>query len=77
MTYCYKNKASNILNQNNYMLAKTLSMFEWENLPETIPYKEIERLLQTKGYAFVTKVNGELYAFTGGLGGEPDVYSSY
>lgn len=74
MTYCYKNKASNILNQNNYMLAKTLSMFEWENLPETIPYKEIERLLQTSGYAFVTKVNGELYAFTGGLGGEPDVY---
>lgn len=74
MTYCYKNKATNILNQNNYMLAKTLSMFEWENLPETIPYKEIERLLQTSGYAFVTKVNGELYAFTGGLGGEPDVY---
>lgn len=74
MTYCYKNKANNILNQNNYMLAKTLSMFEWENLPETIPYKEIERLLQTSGYAFVTKVNGELYAFTGGLGGVPDVY---
>lgn len=74
MAYCYKNKANNILNQNNYMLAKTLSMFEWENLPETIPYKEIERLLQTSGYAFVTKVNGELYAFTGGLGGVPDVY---
>lgn len=74
MTYDYKAKSKNVIIQNNYMLAKTISMFEWENLPETIPYKEIERLLQTSGYAFVTKVNGELYAFTGGLGGEPDVY---
>ena len=72
--YDYKNKQQNIVNNNNYLLAKTLSMFEWENLPETIPYRELERLLQCNGYAFITEVKGELYAFCGGLGGVPDVY---
>lgn len=76
MTYDYKAKAKNILFQNNYMLAKTVSMFEWENLPESIPYRELEKLLQIHGYAFITKVNGELYAFSGGLGGLTDVYNN-
>jgi len=55
-------------------LAKTQSMFEYEGLPISIPQKELERLLQTKGNAFVTKVDGVLYALSGGKGGEPDVY---
>lgn len=76
MFYDYKAKAKNVIIQNNYMLAKTLSMFEWENLPDTIPYKELEKLLQVNGFAFITKVNGELYAFNGGLGGVPDVYGN-
>jgi hypothetical protein len=76
MTYDYKAKSKNVIIQNNYMLAKTVSMFEWENLPDTIPYKELEKLLQVNGFAFITKVNGELYAFNGGLGGVPDVYGN-
>lgn len=55
-------------------LAKTQSMFEYEGLPDSIPQKELERLLQTAGNVFVTKVDGVLYALTGGKGGEPDVY---
>ena len=55
-------------------LAKTQSMFEYKGLPESIPQKELERLLQTTGNVFVTKVDGVLYALTGGKGGEPDVY---
>lgn len=55
-------------------LAKTQSMFEYEGLPESIPQKELERLLQTTGNAFVTRVDGVLYALSGGKGGEPDVY---
>jgi hypothetical protein len=55
-------------------LAKTQSMFEYEGLPESIPQKELERFLQTTGNVFVTKVDGVLYALTGGKGGEPDVY---
>ena len=76
MTYDYKAKSKNVIIQNNYMLAKTVSMFECENMPDTIPYKELEKLLQVNGFAFITKVNGELYAFNGGLGGVPDVYGN-
>ena len=55
-------------------LAKTQSMFEYEGLSDSIPQKELERLLQTTGNAFVTSVDGVLYALSGGKGGEPDVY---
>lgn len=55
-------------------LAKSQSMFEYEGLPDSIPQKELERLLQTTGNAFVTSVDGVLYALSGGKGGEPDVY---
>ena len=55
-------------------LAKTQSMFEYEGLPDSIPQKELERLLQTTGNVFVTSVDGVLYALSGGKGGEPDVY---
>ena len=55
-------------------LAKTQSMFEYEGLPDSIPQKELERLLQTTGNTFVTSVDGVLYALSGGKGGEPDVY---
>ena len=70
------NKQANIKLLNNYMYAKTLSMFEWANLPESIPQRELEKLLQVNGYAFITKVEGDLYAFVGGLGGEGDVYGN-
>lgn len=77
MAYDYKSKKDNVRQLNKYMLAKTLSMFEYENLPSTIPARELEKLLQSSGYAFITKApDGELYAFTGGLGGEPDAYGN-
>ena len=77
MPYDYKAKQRNVNQLNDYMLAKTLSMFEYENLPETIPARELEKLLQRGGYAFISKApDGGLYAFTGGLGGEPDVYGN-
>lgn len=56
------------------IITKLQSMFKWNNLPDTIPQKWLEVMLVSKGHAFVTEVNGELYAFTGGLGGEPDPY---
>lgn len=72
--YDYKDKATNIRNLNNYMLNRTLKMFEYEGLPDTIPAKELEQILQTQGYAFFTEVKGDLYALWGGLGGELDAY---
>lgn len=58
---------------NNY-LDKCQSMFVYENMPETMPEKELERLLQENGNCFVTKVNGDLYALDGASGGELDAY---
>jgi len=74
--YDVKAKESNLAQYNNYTMAKTLSMFEWENLPETIPYFELEKLLQKHGFAFITKVEDKLYAFYGGIGGVQDVYGN-
>lgn len=57
-----------------YMLARTQSMFIYEGLPETIPARNLEIMLQLNGNVFFTQVEGEYYVFTGGLGGVPDVY---
>lgn len=57
-----------------YMLARTQSMFDYEGLPETIPSRNLEIMLQLNGNVFFTQVDGKYYVFTGGLGGEPDVY---
>lgn len=57
-----------------YMLARTQSMFEYDDLPKTIPQRDLEIMLQLNGNIFWKSVNGKEYVFTGGLGGEPDVY---
>lgn len=57
------------------MLNRTLAMFHYSNLPETIPQTELEKMLQVNGFCAVAEVNGELYALNGGLGGEGDVYN--
>ncbi|WP_457844022.1 hypothetical protein, partial [Staphylococcus aureus] len=76
MSYDYKAKKANVRTLNNYMLAKTTSMFEYEGLPESIPYEELEKIIQQNGYAFITEVDGVLYAFAGTLGGTLDVYGN-
>ncbi len=73
-SYDFRNKVENVDNFIRYMLTRTLQMFEYAGLPETIPQKELERLLQVQGYAFITEHEEELYAFSGGLGGKPGVY---
>lgn len=61
--------------QIRYMLDRTQSMFTYEGLPETIPQRLLENILQTCGNACITRApDGNLYAFWGGLGGEPDPY---
>ena len=72
--YDYKNKDANIETLNRYMLARTLSMFNYEGLPLSLPSVEIEKQLQEKGFTFITKVNDNLYALQGSLGGELNAY---
>lgn len=72
--YDPKEKDANTLYHIQYMLARTQRMFEYDNLPDTIPARMVELYLQINGHlAFATR-GGELYVYTGGLGGEPDVY---
>lgn len=57
-----------------YMLNRCQMIFKWSNLPETIPQRILEIYLQTNGHCAFMRHNGELYVYTGGLGGKPDVY---
>lgn len=61
-----------------YMQAKTCEMFEWKNLPETIPQRELELILQVCRFAIFTKAptkdSDKLFVFYGGLGGMPNEY---
>lgn len=72
--YDFKNKESAVFLHNINMLNRTQQMFVYEGLPETISKRNLELLLQVNGFAGIAEVNGELYAFHGGLGGEPDPY---
>ena len=49
--YDYTRKAENLAMLNNRFLNKTLSMFEWGNLP--VPKRELEKQLQKFGYSFI------------------------
>lgn len=70
--FCEKKRA---INQNIfYMLNRTQSIFKWQNLPDTIPERILELYLQTNGHICFYEYENNLYIFTGGLGGEPDVY---
>lgn len=61
-------------NQILYMLNRSNEIFKYENLPKTIPKRNLELITQITGFSCWTKVNGELYVFWGGLGGEPNEY---
>lgn len=73
-TYDHRQKDVNINREVGYMLAKTISMFEYSGLPETLKARDLEKMLQVNGYVFVTEHEGKLYAFNGGCGGELDAY---
>ena len=75
-------KCNNILNDKellkkqiiSQMLNKTITIFKYGNLPETITEKDIEIITQVNGYSIWKEVDGKLYVFYGGLGGEPNPY---
>lgn len=61
-----------------YMLDKSIPMFEYEGLPETIVSRKLEEFIQTRGCVSIIDYKGGekkpagLYAVTGGRGGERD-----
>lgn len=72
--YSFTDKGLCVNNHIRYMLARTQSMFRYERLPETIPARDLELMLQCNGNVCITDKPGQLYAFTGGMGGAPDAY---
>lgn len=72
--YNFKDKARSVRDYVAYMLVRTHSMFEYTGLPDTIPKRVLELYLQTNGNVCIAEHEGKLYAFTGGLGGEPNEY---
>lgn len=74
MTTAITDKAGQLSRFRADMLNKSLTMFEWINLPDTLPAVEIEKQLQTNGYTIIGKVKGDVYAFQGGFSGQ-DVYN--
>lgn len=58
-----------------YLLDRTLMMFEYKNLPDTIDSYTLERYLQVNGVACFTQASdGKYYVFNGSWGGPQDVY---
>lgn len=65
-----------------YMFSKVMTMFEYENLPDTLPQFNLENILLTNGHCLVTYVDvgnvdgfaSGLYALSGNGGGKPNPY---
>lgn len=72
-----KTKSQNKIRYSTYanLLFNTmLEMFEYENLPDTIPKRFLESILHGTGEVFVSRINDKLIASHGTLAGEVDEY---
>lgn len=56
------------------LFTKVLEIFEYTNLPETLPKRRLESHLTRNGFAIVYEVDGELFVSDVAPSGKPDVY---
>ena len=68
--YQITNKENSLYDFTLSILNRTLGMFEYKNLPDTLPQVEIEKRLQTKGHATIYQYKNNLYVTTGSLNGQ-------
>lgn len=61
-TFNISNKVGNENLLFNMFLSKTLTMFKYKGLPDSIPYEILENYLQTTGKAFIFKYDDDLIA---------------
>lgn len=70
-------KLGNIHHLINSYLNKTLAMFEYSNLPDTLPDVEFEKILQMNGQVFITEYGDDVVALNIDLiHDEVDVYGN-
>lgn len=72
--YDYLDKKLNVSLEIERFLNRSVMMFQWHDLPDTIPQRQLELMLQAQGYAIIGQIEGNLYACYGGLGGVLDEY---
>lgn len=68
--YQITNKQNNLTDIVNTMLNRTLSMFKYSGLSDTLNATIIEKQLQTRGYTIIFKYQDNLYSSVGGLSGQ-------
>ena len=57
-----------------YLLNRCLQIVRYDNLPETLDKRNIELLNILNGFSIWEEVDGKMYVFDAGLGGEPDPF---
>lgn len=62
LNYSIENKRTNEVAIINNILNKTLGMFNYENLPDSLPREELEKILQSTGKAFIFNYDGKIVA---------------
>ena len=76
LSYSTTNKTENVTNIVDGVLNKTLTMFFYNNLPDTLPIEEIEKILQLKGIGFITMIDEKLVILQGSYNYEKvDIYN--
>ena len=76
ISYSTTNKAENVRNIIDSVVNKTLSMFLYTNLPDTLPIEELEKILQLSGTGFVTMIDEQLVVLKGAYSYyEVDIYN--
>ena len=76
VNYSVINKTENVENIIAGVLNKTLTMFLYTNLPDTLPIEEIEKILQMNGTGFVTLIDDNLVILKGSYNYEKvDIYN--
>ena len=74
--YKHTNKHQNLINFNQMMFNRTVQMFHYKNLPDTLPFTELEKFLQLTGQAIIGEYQGSIYCFEGGGSSGNDAYGN-
>ena len=76
LTYSTTNKTENVNNIVDGILNKTLTMFLYDNLPDSLPIEEIEKILQLNGTGFITMIDDKMVILKGTYNYEKvDIYN--
>ena len=68
--YQITNKEQSLYDYTLGILNRTLSMFQYQGLPDSLPQSVLEKQLQISGYSVIFKVGQDLFCTVAGLSGQ-------